>query len=186
MQTDRSYVIPVRFVILMWIFFLLNFLTPFNFALLGIYPRTIRGLPGIIFAPLIHGGLLHILSNTFPMLFLGLVLFLFYDRIAEKVFYQGYLYTNILVWIFARPAYHIGASGLIYCLASFLIFFGLLRSDLRSILISILILLLYGGLVYGIMPVQPGVSWESHLIGGIVGLGLASALHKVRKVRSTG
>ena len=157
----------------MWVVFLLGIILPFNFNLLGIYPRSFRGLPGIIFAPLIHGNFIHIFSNTFPMLFLGLILFMFYDRIAEKVFFQGYLYTNILVWVFARPAYHIGASGLIYCLASFLIFFGLFRNDLKSIIISIFIILLYGGLVYGIMPVQPGVSWESHLMGGISGLILA-------------
>ncbi len=185
MHFGKSYVIPVRFVLLMWVFYFLSLLTPFNFYALGIYPRTFHGLIGILFAPLIHGSLLHILSNTFPMLFLGIILFLFYDLIAEKVFYQGYLYTNILVWIFARPAYHIGASGLIYCIASFLIFFGFFRNDLKSIIISLLIILLYGGLVYGILPAQPGVSWESHLMGGVVGFILASALAKTGIVSST-
>lgn len=185
MHIGRSYVVPLRFVLLMWVVYFLSLIAPFNFYILGIYPRSVRGIPGIIFAPLIHGSLLHILSNTFPMLFLGLILFLFYDIIAEKVFYQGYLYTNILVWIFARPAYHIGASGLIYAIASFLIFFGWFRNDLKSIIISIFILLLYGGLIYGIMPAQPGVSWESHLMGGITGFVLASGFAKVRRVSSS-
>ncbi len=169
----------------MWVIYFAGLVLPFNFYKLGIYPRTLRGCWGILFAPLIHGSLLHILSNTFPMLILGVILFLFYDKIAKSVFYQGYLYTNILVWIFARPAYHIGASGLIYSIASFLIFFGIFRKELKSILISVAILLLYGGLVYGILPVQPGISWESHLMGGFTGLVLASAYAKVRKVSTT-
>ena len=184
MQIGRSYVFPFRFVLILWIIFLIEMLTPFDFSVLGIYPRTVHGLIGIFCAPLIHGSLMHILSNTLPLLFLGTILFLFYDRIAYRVFFQGYFYTNILVWVLARPAYHIGASGLIYCMASFLIFFGLFRNDLRSILISVLILIFYGGLVYGIMPVMPGVSWESHLMGGITGFVLASGLAKVAKVAS--
>ena len=184
MKIGRSYVIPLRFVLLMWVVFFLSLISPVNFDRLGIYPRTLRGLPGIIFAPFIHGNLIHILSNTLPMLILGLVLFMFYDLVAPRVFFQGYFITDVLVWIFARPAYHIGASGLIYCIASFLIFFGLFRKDLKSIIISVFILLLYGGLVYGILPAQPGVSWESHLLGGITGFALASAYSGVRKVSS--
>jgi membrane associated rhomboid family serine protease len=110
------------------------------------------------------------------------VLFLFYDKIAKQVFFQCYFFTNILVWIFARQSLHIGASGLVYGIASFLIFFGLLRKDVKSMIISIAILLLYGGLVYGIFPQQPGVSWESHLMGALVGLTTASQLSKVKVV----
>jgi membrane associated rhomboid family serine protease len=182
MQFEESLVIPIRFVFILWAVYALGLILPFDLALLGIYPRSFQGMVGILLAPLIHGNMLHLISNTLPLLFLGIILFLFYDRIARKVFFQCYFFTNILVWIFARPSLHIGASGLVYGLASFLIFFGMFRKDFRSIIISLIILVLYGGLVYGIFPQQPGVSWESHLMGALVGLTTASQLAKVKIV----
>jgi membrane associated rhomboid family serine protease len=166
----------------MWAVFALGLILPFDLAVLGIYPRSFEGMIGILLAPLIHGSLVHLISNSLPLLFLGIVLFLFYDRIAKQVFFQCYFFTNILVWIFARPSLHIGASGLVYGIAAFLIFFGLFRKDFKSIAISIVILLLYGVLEYGILPQQPGVSWESHLMGGLVGLTTAAQLSKVKVV----
>ncbi len=182
MRFEESLVTPIRFVFILWVVYALGLILPFDLALLGIYPRSFQGMVGILLAPLIHGNMLHLISNTLPLLFLGIILFLFYDRIARKVFFQCYFFTNILVWIFARPSLHIGASGLVYGLASFLIFFGMFRKDFRSIIISLLILVLYGGLVYGIFPQQPGVSWESHLMGALVGLATASQLAKVKIV----
>jgi membrane associated rhomboid family serine protease len=182
MRFEESLVIPIRFVFILWAVYALGLILPFDLALLGIYPRSFQGMVGILLAPLIHGNMLHLISNTLPLLFLGIILFLFYDRIARKVFFQCYFFTNILVWIFARPSLHIGASGLVYGLASFLIFFGMFRKDFRSIIISLIILVLYGGLVYGIFPQQPAVSWESHLMGALVGLATASQLAKVKIV----
>jgi len=182
MRFEESLVTPIRFVFILWVVYALGLILPFDLALLGIYPRSFQGMVGILLAPLIHGNMLHLISNTLPLLFLGIILFLFYDRIARKVFFQCYFFTNILVWIFARPSLHIGASGLVYGLASFLIFFGMFRKDFRSIIISLIILVLYGGLVYGIFPQQPGVSWESHLMGALVGLATASQLAKVKIV----
>lgn len=182
MRFEESLVIPIRFVVILWAVYALGLILPFDLALLGIYPRLFQGMIGILFAPVVHGNMLHLISNTIPLLFLGIILFLFYDRIARKVFFQCYFFTNILVWIFARPSLHIGASGLVYGLASFLIFFGMFRKDFKSIVISLIILVLYGGLVYGIFPQQPGVSWESHLMGALVGLATASQLAKVKIV----
>lgn len=182
MRFKESLVFPIRFVFILWAVYALGLILPFDLALLGIYPRSFQGMIGILLAPLVHGNMLHLISNTLPLLFLGIILFLFYDRIARKVFFQCYFFTNILVWIFARPSLHIGASGLVYGLASFLIFFGMFRKDFRSIVISLIILVLYGGLVYGIFPQQPGVSWESHLMGALVGLATASQLAKVKLV----
>ncbi len=184
MQLGESFVIPFRLVFLMWAAFVLDMLTQFDLAILGIYPRTFTGLVGILVAPMIHGNVIHLISNTFPLLFLGTVLFMFYDRIARQVFYQCYFLTNLLVWIFARSSYHIGASGLVYGIAAFLIFFGVFKKDFKSLIISIIILVLYGSLVYGILPVQTGVSWESHLLGAIVGIGTASQMSKVKYVSS--
>ena len=182
MRFEESLVTPIRFIFIIWAAYALSLILPFDLAILGIYPRSFQGMIGMLLAPMIHGSLLHLISNTLPLIFLGIVLFLFYDRIAKRVFLQCYFFTNILVWIFARPSLHIGASGLVYGIAAFLIFFGLFRKDFKSIVISIVILLLYGGLVYGIIPQQPGVSWESHLMGALVGLTTASQLSKVRVV----
>lgn len=164
-----SSVVPFRVVFFMWLVF---FLEIYGWPLgnFGIYPRTVNGLIGIVTAPLIHGNLSHLISNTVPLLFLGSTLFFFYHRIAGAVFFRAYFWTNILVWLFARPANHIGASGVVYGLAFFLIFFGIFRRDAISILISVLTLLLYGGVFYGVLPTDPVVSWESHLAGALVGI----------------
>ncbi len=158
-----------RFVFLMWVVFSVEFFLGFDFSGFGILPRTTHGLIGIFTAPLIHGSSVHIISNTFPLLFLGWTLFFFHENIARKVFLVSYFLTNILVWVFARPSLHIGASGLVYGIAFFLIFYGFFKKDFKSLAISVIIIFFYGGLVYGLFPNQPGISWESHLIGGIVG-----------------
>lgn len=168
-----SAVPALRLVFIMWLVFVLDYLQGFDFGRLGIYPRSISGTIGIITAPLVHGGVMHIVSNTFPLLILGAILFFYYKRIAGRVFIGAYLLTNILVWLLARPSYHIGASGLVYSLAAFLVAFGIFRRDTMSILISIVVLLLYGSIFWGVIPTNSGISWESHLFGAIVGVFLA-------------
>ncbi len=154
----------------MWAIFFLEFEYQVPFSRYGILPRTEIGLIGIFMAPMLHGSVQHIISNTFPILFLGAVLFNFYKPIAKKVFYWCYLFTGLLVWLFARPSFHIGASGLVYGLAFFLMFYGLFKKDFKSLLISIIAVLVYSGLFYGILPSMSGVSWESHLLGAVVGV----------------
>ena len=166
---SSSIIVPSRLVFLMWGVFFLDQLYPVDLAMFGILPRTIRGLIGIFTAPLLHGSVAHLVSNTMPVIILGTVLYMFYRRIANRVFLQCYFLTGLLVWLFARTSIHIGASGLIYGLAFFLIFFGLFQRDFKSLLISIVILIFYGGIFYGVLPTQSYVSWESHLLGGVVG-----------------
>ena len=158
-----------RFVFLMWVVFSVQFFLGFDFSRFGIFPRTAFGLIGILTAPMIHGNSVHIISNTIPLLFLGWTLFFFYDGIAKKVFIICYFLTNVIVWIFARSSMHIGASGIVYGIAFFLIFYGFFKKDFKSLIISAIIIFFYGSLVYGLFPNQPGISWESHLIGAIVG-----------------
>jgi membrane associated rhomboid family serine protease len=153
----------------MWLIFTIQNALQLNLGIFGIEPRTTLGLVGIITSPMIHGNALHIASNTVPLLFLGWALFFFYPQIGKPVFYFCYFGTNVLIWLFARPSIHIGASGLVYGLAAFLIFFGIFKRDIKSIAISAVVILLYGGLVYGLLPNQPGVSWESHLFGAVIG-----------------
>lgn len=177
-----SSVVPFRVIFFMWLAFFLELMYQWDLSMLGIQPRSFIGIIGIFTAPLIHGNLSHLISNTVPMLFLGSTLFFFYPRIGAVVFFRTYFWTNVLVWLFARPANHIGASGVVYGLAFFLIFFGLFRRDFLSILISIITLLLYGGVFYGVLPTDPRVSWESHFAGALVGITSAVTFSRKRRI----
>jgi membrane associated rhomboid family serine protease len=177
-----SSVIPLRLIFLMWLLFFVELILQIPFSYFGIIPRTLQGLIGILTAPMLHGSFAHLVSNTVPLLFLGSVLFFFYGRIGPAVFLRSYFWTNILVWLFARPANHIGASGLVYALAFFLIFLGIFRRDFASIFISIIVLLLYGGVFYGVLPSDPNVSWESHLAGALVGISTAVTYSRKKNV----
>lgn len=173
---------PIRLVFIIWLVFTYQTYSGLDLGFFGIFPRSINGLVGVFTAPLIHGNLSHILSNTLPLLFLGTTVYFFYSRIASQVFIQCYFLTNLLVWGFARPFYHIGASGMVYALAFFLIALGIFRRDFRSLLISITIIFVYGGLVYGLSPHLVNISWESHLMGAVVGIGTAFAMSKWKKI----
>lgn len=167
----RSIYFTLSFVSLIWLVKTTEYIFHLDFSEFGILPRTLHGSVGIITAPLVHGDIFHLLSNTFPILFLGVGLFYFYDRIALPVILLIYIITGFWVWIAARDAYHIGASGLVYGLLSFLLLSGFLRKDAKTLAISFIVLFLYGTTLFtGIFPSQPGVSWESHLMGAIAGI----------------
>ena len=185
MTYSQAIIVPSRIVFFMWLVFFIEQYYSMDLGVWGIYPRKLIGMVGIISAPLLHGGLAHIVSNTFPLLFLGTTLYFFYDRIAARVWFNCWILTGALVWLLGRGAYHIGASGLIYGLASFLIFFGIFRRDIKSLIISIVIFLIYNTMFYGVLPSHPGISWESHLFGAIVGLFTAFTMRNVPSV-STG
>lgn len=165
----RSLIIPTLFVILIILVELTETFLDENFVAFGIYPRAFSGLVGIISAPLIHSDLNHLFSNIFPLLVLGVSLEYFYPESSKKVFAASYFITAFLVWMFARSSFHIGASGIVYSLVAFFFFSGVIKKDKRSITLSLLVVFLYGGLAVGIFPIKEGVSWESHLLGGIVG-----------------
>ncbi len=175
----RAILIPGIFVSLLWIIWLMGELGQVSLVELGILPRTLQGLPGIITGPLIHGSLSHLVSNTFPLLVLGFVIFAAYPDIALPVTGWVYWLTGFWVWVAARPVLHIGASGLVYGLASFLFFMGVFRWEKRSIAVALFVAFAYGSMIWGIFPIWPGVSWESHLFGGIAGLITARAYYKV-------
>jgi len=166
---QRSIVFAIGFIFLLWGVKAIEWGAASDFGMLGILPRTLSGTVGIVTAPLVHGDFSHLLSNTTSLLLLMVALFYFYDKIALEVFFWIYLMTGIWVWIAARPAYHIGASGLVYGIVTFLFFSGLLRKDARSMAVALAIMFLYGGMIYGIFPGNDGVSWESHLLGAVAG-----------------
>ena len=181
-HTVKSVLIPAAFIVLLWIILIVqqtfNLGFPYEF---GLYPRRLTGLIGIITSPLIHAGYTHLISNSLPVFLLSAGLIYFYPETAYKVIALIYLSTGLLVWLFARPVYHIGASGLIYGFAAFLFFSGIFKRDNRSIGLSLLVTFLYGGMVWGILPGQPGISWESHFFGGITGIVCAFIFRKKDK-----
>lgn len=174
-----SILIPAVFVSLMWLATAVGILFDLDLSRLGIYPLKAAGLPGIITSPFIHSDLRHLFNNSLPLFLLGAALFFFYSEVALKVFSFTYLITGVLVWIGGRSAWHIGASGLVYGLASFLFFSGIIRKYFRLIALSLLIVFLYGEMVWGIFPgVYQNVSWESHMLGVFAGILLAVLFRK--------
>jgi membrane associated rhomboid family serine protease len=167
-------IIPGIFVFLMWLVKIIEVLFDLDFSSLGIFPLSVRGLPGILFSPFIHSGFKHLFDNSIPLFFLATALFYFYSEVALKVLSWTYFLTGLLVWIAGREAWHIGASGLVYGLASFLFFSGIIRRYFRLIALSLLIVFLYGSMVWGIFPgIYKNVSWESHMLGFFSGVALS-------------
>ena len=164
-----SIIFPAFFVTLLWLIKVIEIFDKSSLWYHGIYPRSIGGIPGIILSPLIHGNINHLLDNSIPLFFLTWALFYFYNKVSYRVFFIIWFFSGIAVWIFARPSYHIGASGLIYGLGSFLFFSGIIRQNINLLAISLLVAFLYGSMVWGIFPYRQGISWESHLAGGTAG-----------------
>jgi len=168
-----SIYLPFAFVTIMWVVWITEYLLNTDFGIYGVFPRTFSGLRGIIFAPFIHGDFEHLMSNTPAVFVLGALMRYFYPSISKISMLLIFLLSEIAVWVFARPSYHIGASGLVYGFAFFLFFSAVFRSDMRSLALSFFVILFYGGIVWGLLPYQTGVSWESHLAGALSGTLLA-------------
>jgi len=169
-----SMIIPGTFIFLMWMVKIVEVLFDIDLSRFGIYPLTAKGLSGILFSPFIHANFKHLFSNSLPLFCLSVALFYFYSEVATKVFAWTFFLTGLLVWIAGREAWHIGASGLVYGLASFLFFSGIIRRHFRLIALSLLVVFLYGSMVWGIFPdIYKNVSWESHMLGFISGVVLA-------------
>ena len=165
--------IAIGFVVLLWAIHLLNWSLNLGLTRFGIYPRELNWLPGVLFAPLLHGSFSHLISNSAPLLVLTTCMLYLYPGSALRVIAAVYLGTGIVVWLFARPSVHLGASGLIYGLAAYIFVAGLLRRDVRAIAASMLIYFLYGTMAWGVLPIKAGVSWETHLIAAVIGVLLA-------------
>lgn len=171
--------VPLMLVVLMWTIYWLDVRHGLELYHWGVLPRTWEGLRGVLMSPLLHGGTRHLLNNSLPILVLGSVLYFFYPRRATGVLLFSWLISGLLTWVIARDNFHIGASSLVYALAAFVFFSGVFRGQARLLAISLLVAFLYGGLVWGLLPVEPQVSHEAHLAGGISGVLLAFLLRKV-------
>lgn len=169
---------PFTFVVIIWLIHLFQGFANTSFAEYSLYPRDISGLIGIVTAPLIHGNFSHLIGNSVPLIILGFLLFTNYKEIAGKVFWLVYFSNGILLWFFAREAFHLGASGVVYGLAFFLFLSGFIRKIPRLTMISFLLIFIYGSMVWGVLPFDPSVSWEAHLYGALAGIILAFVLRK--------
>ncbi len=162
--------------VLVWVVFLIDYtrIFSFNFSLLGIYPRQLNGLPGIVFSPFIHGSFSHLISNTVPLLVLFSFLFYFYNQIAFRSLAYLCLLSGFFTWLIGRSSYHVGASGLVFALVFFLFFSGLFRKYIPLIAVSMVVAFVYGSTVWSIFPITEYVdvtlSWEAHLSGAVAGL----------------
>jgi membrane associated rhomboid family serine protease len=171
--THEVLIYPLGLVLLIWIIYWIEIKFSLNFNNYGIYPLRVDGLKGILFSAFIHSGIKHLFNNSVPLLLLSMSLFYFYRDISKRVIIYGILITGLLTWIIGRPSYHIGASGLVYVLASFLFFKGIFSRYYRLVALSLSVVFVYGSLVWGLFPGKTGMSWEGHLSGFIVGLLLA-------------
>lgn len=169
---------PVLFVMLIWIVFWLQVRFFPEIKAFGVYPLTLKGLRGVVLSPFIHSDIDHLYHNTIPLFVLTLALFYFYRKIAWKVLGYGMLLSGLLTWSIGRPATHIGASGLIYVLVSFIFFKGIFARNYRLVALSLLIVFLYGSMIWYVFPVEEHISWEGHLAGLITGLTFALVFKK--------
>ena len=174
-----AFKIALAFVALLWLIQLLNWGLDLGLERFGVRPRQLGGLPGILLAPLVHGGYAHLVANSLPLLVLGTGMLHLYPNSALKVIPAVYLGPGIAVWLFARASVHVGASGLVYGLVSYIFVAGLIRRDTRAIAASLLVCFLYGTLVWGVLPIKAGVSWETHLAAALIGVVLAIALRRL-------
>lgn len=169
----HSLVFPVFFLLILWMVKVAEVIVETSFVHFGIFPHKPEGLIGIITSPLIHADWSHLYANSVPFLTLSIGLFYFYNKISYKIFFLIYFITGTWVWFGAREAYHIGASGIVYGLASFILFSGAIRRDIRLMAISLITVFLYGSMIWGIFPIYKKISWESHLMGAVAGLIMA-------------
>ena len=166
----QSITFSTTIVLIIWSVHIITRLTEISLTSWGIFPREADGLLGIITAPLVHGSWEHLFSNSAPLFVSTTIIYYFYKRVAWASFFFIYLATGLSVWLLGRSVYHIGASGVVYGLISFIFWSGIFRRNIKSIVLALVVTILYSGYLGGIVPNKEGVSWESHLLGAIVGI----------------
>lgn len=171
-------VYPLIMLFTIWLVFWYQVRIDSGIKAFGIRPQKIEGLIGIVTSPFLHGDINHIYNNSIPLFVLSLSLFYFYNKIAWKVIGFGILLSGFLTWLIASNGNHIGASGLVYVLVSFMFFKGIFAKHYRLIALSLLVIFLYGSMIWYVFPIKSGMSWEGHLSGLITGLVFALIFRK--------
>ena len=169
---------PLMIVFIIWLVFWYQVRVDYGIKSFGIRPQKLEGLLGIFTSPFLHGDIDHIYNNSIPLFVLSLALFYFYKKIAWKVILYGILVSGFLTWLIGSSGNHIGASGLIYVLVSFIFFKGIFAKHYRLIALSLMVIFLYGSMIWYVFPVKEGMSWEGHLGGLITGFVFALIFRK--------
>jgi len=173
--TPSVWIVPVFLVLVIWSVFLAEDRFNLDWTTHGIYPRTLEGLQGVLLSPFLHGDLNHIANNTFPLFILTAALIYFYRDISLKVLVYGIVFSGLITWVIGRESYHIGASGLIYVLVSFIFFKGMMTQYYRLMALSLTVVMMYGGMIWYVFPeVDRQISWEGHLAGFLTGFVFAA------------
>ncbi|MBQ6769423.1 MAG: rhomboid family intramembrane serine protease [Bacteroidales bacterium] len=177
-----SLVIPACIVAVMWAVKIIEVALGLDGGRFGLRPHSIQGLVGILTLPFLHGSWEHLISNSIPILVLGTTLYYCYPTLANRVMLITYIASGVLTWCLGSPgSTHIGASALVYGLNLFLITSGFIRGNRMLTVIALIVVFLYGGFVWGMIPdlaILQNISWEGHLSGAIVGVVLALLLRK--------
>ena len=158
---------------LIWLIFGLEYLLELDLGTYSVEPRTANGLLGILFFPLLHASLEHIAGNTVSLFVLLVGVRYIFPQLFFRVFTLSYILPGVFTWIIGRPSFHLGASGMIYSLVVFMFFSGVIRVNRYLLALSLLVVFLYGGLFWGIFPLEQGISWEGHLGGALTGFFMA-------------
>ncbi|MGJ8743611.1 rhomboid family intramembrane serine protease [Polaribacter sp.] len=168
--STTTFLVPMVYIVAIWVLYLIEITCDFNFNKYGVFPRTLVGFRGVFFTHFIHSNVSHLFNNSVPLFVLLSSLFYFYKDVAYKVLFLGGFFAGFLTWIIARESYHIGASGIVYLLFSFVFFSGIIKKHYRLIALSLTVIFLYGGMIWYVLPIKEGMSWEGHLSGFLVGL----------------
>lgn len=156
---------------LIWAVYLINLpisVSEWKLTQYGLTPRTLSGLVGIFTMPFLHDGIQHLLGNTVPLAVL-LFMLAFTRKNPRRIVICLTIISGAMLWLVGRSSTHVGASALIYALAVYLIAAGYYERKLKSAIVAILVVVLYGTLFWGMLPTATGVSWEGHLMGAIAG-----------------
>ncbi len=163
------FLIPIIYVVTIWVIYWIEIQFEFNFNKFGVFPRTLEGFRGVFLTHFIHSNTSHLFNNSIPLFVLLSCLFYFYKNVAYRILLIGGFLTGFLTWIIARDSFHIGASGIVYLLFSFIFFSGIIRKHYRLVALSLIIIFLYGSMIWYVFPIKEGMSWEGHLSGFLVG-----------------
>ncbi len=173
--------ILIGILLLFWIVYVASWLSGGSLLMLGVIPRTVIGLRGILFAPFLHGSLAHLIANSIPFVILGWLVMLRDPRHFLPVTLAAMLGSGIMAWMIGAPgSIHIGASGLIFGYLGFLMLSGWYARSIGSIVLSLLVTVVWGGVLLGVMPGEAGISWQAH-IGGFVGGFLAARAYRTSR-----
>ena len=157
----------------LWLILIVDSAFGLGLAHYGLRPRHVDGLIGIFTAPLLHSGAEHLFSNSLPLIVALTTILYLYPRSAMRVIPVIWVGSGLLAWIIGRESLHFGASGFVYGLLAYVFIGGILRLDMRSVAVSVMVWFLYGSMIWGVLPIRPNMSWELHLSGAILGVAMA-------------